>query len=258
MKNLEQAEELFINYTKQFDLENIRLKQKKQHSLRVRDISKKIAENLKLEEKDIQLATLIGLLHDIGRFEQFTRYGTFRDRESIDHGDLGVEILKKDNYIGEYVESEDDINIICLAIKNHNKYQIETGLNDRENQFCKIIRDADKIDIFYEASEIFYTENETEEINQSVINNEIISKIYEKELIDRNNLKEKGKLTQVLVMLAFLFDMNYVASYEIIYQEDYINKIFQRFYFKDEHTNMEMQKIQKFLKEYIKDKMQSL
>ena len=91
-----------------------------------------------------------------------------------------------------------------------------------------------------------------------MINNEIISKIYEKELIDRNNLKEKGKLTQVLVMLAFLFDMNYVASYEIIYQEDYINKIFQRFYFRDEHTNMEMQKIQKFLKEYIKDKMQSL
>ena len=120
MKNLEQAEELFINYTKQFDLENIRLKQKQKHSLRVRDISKKIAKNLKLEDKDIQLATLIGLLHDIGRFEQFTEYGTFRDRESVDHGDLGVEILKKDNYIQEYVKSEDDINIIYLAIKNHN------------------------------------------------------------------------------------------------------------------------------------------
>lgn len=258
MKNLEQAEELFINYTKQFDLENIRLKQKQKHSLRVRDISKKIAKNLKLEDKDIQLATLIGLLHDIGRFEQFTEYGTFRDRESVDHGDLGVEILKKDNYIGEYVESEDDINIIFLAIKNHNKYQIETGLNDRENQFCKIIRDADKIDIFYETSEIFYTKKEIEEIEQSEITDEILVKMYEKKPINRNQLKKKGKLTQVLVMLAFLFDMNYIASYEIIYQEDYINKIFQRFYFKDKHTKMEMQKIQAFLNQYIKDKISSL
>ena len=258
MKNLEQAEELFINYTKQFDLENIRLKQKQKHSLRVRDISKKIAKNLKLEDKDIQLATLIGLLHDIGRFEQFTEYGTFRDRESVDHGDLGVEILKKDNYIGEYVESEDDINIIFFAIKNHNKYQIETGLNDRENQFCKIIRDADKIDIFYETSEIFYTKKEIEEIEQSEITDEILVKMYEKKPINRNQLKKKGKLTQVLVMLAFLFDMNYIASYEIIYQEDYINKIFQRFDFKDKHTKMEMQKIQAFLNQYIKDKISSL
>ena len=177
MIDLEKAENEFIAYTKKFDLENKRLKGKQEHSLRVRDISKRIAENLQLDNKEIQLATLIGLLHDIARFEQYTQYGTFRDRESVDHGDLGVEILKKNDYMKKYIENEEDIHILYFAIKNHNKYQIETGLNDRENQFCKIIRDADKIDIFYEASEIFYTEKEIEEINQSIINDEIVAKL---------------------------------------------------------------------------------
>ena len=257
MIDLEKAENEFIEYTKKFDLENKRLKGKQEHSLRVRDISKKIAENLQLDNKEIQLATLIGLLHDIARFEQYTQYGTFRDRESVDHGDLGVEILKNNDYIKKYIENEEDIHILYLAIKNHNKYQIETGLNDRENQFCKIIRDADKIDIFYEASEIFYTEKEIEEINQSIINDEIVAKMYEKSLIDRNQFKKKEKLTEIFVFLAFLFDINYTASYQIIYQEAYINKIFQRFHFEDEHTKQEMQKLQAFLNQYVKDKIQN-
>ena len=37
--------------------------------------------------KEIELAGLIGLLHDIARFEQFTKYQTFNDRLSFDHGD---------------------------------------------------------------------------------------------------------------------------------------------------------------------------
>lgn len=255
MKNLEQAEELFINYTKQFDLENIRLKQKKQHSLRVRDISKKIAENLKLEEKDIQLATLIGLLHDIGRFEQFTRYGTFRDRESIDHGDLGVEILKKDNYIKKYIDDDKYINTIYIAIKNHNKYEIESGIDKNQELFCKIIRDADKIDIFYEATEIFYNEKEIDEINKSIIDDDIIDKIYKKKTINRNEVNEKERLIKVLVMLAFLFGINYKASFEIIHKEDYINKIFQRFNFENENTRNKMSEVQTFLNQYIEEKI---
>ena len=134
MIDLEKAENEFIEYTKKFDLENKRLKGKQEHSLRVRDISKKIAENLQLDNKEIQLATLIGLLHDIARFEQYTQYGTFRDRESVDHGDLGVEILKKNDYIKKYIENEEDIHILYLAIKNH-----KLKINDKGGvpQSCK-------------------------------------------------------------------------------------------------------------------------
>ncbi len=255
MVDLERAKNEFITYSQKYDLENTRLKIKQLHSLRVMEVSNKIAKGIELNEEEINIATLIGLLHDIARFEQFTQYGTFRDRESIDHGDFGVEILKKDDYIYKYIMDNKYIDIIYLAIKNHNKYQIENGLNPKQEMFCKIIRDADKIDILYETVNIFYKENEIEEINHSIVDDEILSKIYEKKTINRNDFKKRGKLISVLVMLAFLFDINYKTSFEMIYQENYINKIFQKFDFKDEHMKQKMKEIQVFLNQYIEEKI---
>ena len=254
MVDLERAKNEFITYSQKYDLENTRLKIKQLHSLRVMEVSNKIAKGIELNEEEINIATLIGLLHDIARFEQFTQYGTFRDRESIDHGDFGVEILKKDDYIYKYIMDNKYIDIIYLAIKNHNKYQIENGLNPKQEMFCKIIRDADKIDILYETVNIFYKENEIE-INHSIVDDEILSKIYEKKTINRNDFKKRGKLISVLVMLAFLFDINYKTSFEMIYQENYINKIFQKFDFKDEHMKQKMKEIQVFLNQYIEEKI---
>ncbi len=255
MIDLEKAENEFLKYIRKFDLENDNLKRKQLHSLRVMKVSNKIAKNLNLSDEEIQIATLIGLLHDIARFEQFTKYATFRDRDSIDHGDLAVEILKKDDYIKNYVDNETYIDIIYLAIKNHNKFKIENGCNPKQEMFCKIIRDADKVDIFYEASEIFYDDKEIQEINQSTIHEEIINKIYQKNLINRNEINEKGKLISVLIMLTFLFDINYKASFEIIQSENYINKIFERFHFEDAHTRNKMKEVQAFLNQYIEEKI---
>lgn len=255
MVDLDKAKNEFIKYSEKFNLENSRLKAKQLHSLRVMEVSNKIAKGLELKEEEIDIATLIGLLHDIARFEQFTQYGTFRDRESIDHGDFGVEILKKDDYICKYIMDAKYIDMIYLAIKNHNKYQIENGLDSKQEMFCKIIRDADKIDILYEIVNIFYKENDIEEMNHSIVNDEILSRIYEKKTINRNDFEERGKLISLLVMLAFLFDINYKTSFEMIYRENYINKIFQKFDFKDEHMKQKMKDIQVFLNQYIEEKI---
>jgi putative nucleotidyltransferase with HDIG domain len=40
------------------------------HTYHVADNARNIAEKLKLSKEDIELAELIGLLHDIGRFEE--------------------------------------------------------------------------------------------------------------------------------------------------------------------------------------------
>ena len=70
----------------------------------------------------------MGLLHDIARFEQYTRFQTFSDLKSIDHGDYGVEILKQNNYIRKFIDTDEYDNIIFKAIKNHNIFKIEDGL----------------------------------------------------------------------------------------------------------------------------------
>ena len=104
---------------------------------------------LNLDKENIELAKLIGLLHDIGRFEQIKQYNTFSDKDSIDHGKLGVEILFKQGKIRNFIKSAKYDEIIKKAILNHNRKEIEKGLNPKELLHSKIIRDADKIDILY-------------------------------------------------------------------------------------------------------------
>ena len=78
--DIEIAKNEFLNYTNSYDLSNFNIKRKVDHSLRVMELCKIIAENLNLDVEDIKLAELIGLLHDIGRFEQMKVYNTFNDR----------------------------------------------------------------------------------------------------------------------------------------------------------------------------------
>ena len=254
MIDIEKSKNEFIKYTQKFNLENNNIKRKQLHSLRVMNISNTIAKELNLSKEEIGIATIIGLLHDIGRFEQYTKFNnTFK--EIIDHGDLGEEILRKGKYIGKYINDDQYIDIVCIAIRNHNKYKIEEGLDKRQEMFCKIIRDADKVDILYEATEIFYSEKEIEEINKLLISQEIIEKINEKKQINKNELKQKGKIEKLLVILGFVFDINYRQSFEVIYKENYINKVFKRFNFKDEYTKKEMKKIQQLINGYIEEKI---
>lgn len=92
--DLEHAKDEFLNYTKKYDLSNENIKRKQLHSLRVMQISENIARSLNLNEEGVTLAMLIGLLHDIARFEQYTQYQTFKDFISFDHGDYALKILE--------------------------------------------------------------------------------------------------------------------------------------------------------------------
>lgn len=252
MIDLDKAEKEFIKYSERFNIQDSLLKRKQLHSLRVGDLSRQIAQKMKLSDEEIQIATLIGLLHDIARFEQFTKYGTFRDRESIDHGDLGVAILKKDDYIKTYIEDEKYKDIIYVAIKNHNKYKIEENLTDEELFFSKLIRDADKIDILYECISIFWKGKE-ESINQSILSNEMYEQFKKQKLIKIEKDRNYNTIDDMLITLAYTFDINFKESYKYIKEQDYINRIMQRFNFKNIETKEKVKELINLLNKYIEN-----
>ena len=249
--NLENAKKEFIKYTQKYDLQNEHIKGKQKHSLRVMEISKQIAEGLKLTKEETDLATLIGLLHDIARFEQYTKYGTFKDLQSIDHGDFGAEILRDD--IRKYIETNEFDNIIIKAVKNHNKFKIEEGLTSKEELFAKIIRDADKIDIFYESVEMFWKGKE-QEVENSIISEEIIQQI--KRLSQTKTRVGESPIDNIMRVIAFIFDVNFNASFQILKEEDYINKILNRYNFKDEYTKQKVEEIRIIANQYINQKLE--
>ena len=122
----------FINYTNNYcDYGNM-IDLKIKHTFRVMRLCEKLAKDLNLNDNEIYTAKLIGLLHDIGRFEQWKKYQTYRDLISIDHADFGIKILKKDNYIRKYIADDKYDNIILKSIKYHNKYRLPKNLTKKK------------------------------------------------------------------------------------------------------------------------------
>lgn len=245
--DIEKAKKEFIKYTNEYDTQNENISRKIGHSIRVMEISGEIAKDLNLDDEKIELAKLIGLLHDIARFEQWTRYQTFKDSISCDHGDLGVEILQKDNFIRRFIQDEKFDKIILIAIKNHNKYKIEENLTEDELLFSKIIRDADKLDIMYEGVEIFWNDKEErQKIEVSDITPEVYNEFVVEHIINRKY--NKLPADRIITFIAFIFDINYKYSFKIIKQEDYINQILNKFNFKHKEK---FEKIREIANKYI-------
>ena len=206
---------------------------------------------LKLSKEKIEIATLIGLLHDIARFEQYTRYHTFKDAESVDHGDLGVEILNKD--LHKYIDTDKYDELIKIAVKNHNKYKIEDGLTQEQKLFAKIIRDADKIDIFYEGVTMFWNGKE-ELVEGSLISPEVFKQIENKTQVKRE--VRQTPIDDVLSVLGFIFDINFFKSFEILKQEDYVNKMLNRYKMKDLESEKELEEIKSIANKYIEQRIE--
>lgn len=142
----------FHSYTSAFDRTNPRIALKVDHTLRVTDACERIASAEGFAPHDVELAWLVGLLHDIGRFEQVRRYDTFSDAQSVSHAELGAELLfEKDadgvRLIRRFVEDREDDEIIRSAVAHHSDLQLPEGLAERERALCDALRDADKIDI---------------------------------------------------------------------------------------------------------------
>ena len=70
MIDLEKIDKVFKEYVSNFDLNDIAIKRKYDHTLRVKNNCQKLAVSLKLNDEDTKLLILIGYLHDIGRFLQ--------------------------------------------------------------------------------------------------------------------------------------------------------------------------------------------
>lgn len=253
MIDIKKAEEEFKRYSSGYDMNESHIERKVRHTFRVEELCEKIAFSIGMNEEEINLAKLIGLLHDIARFEQYTIYKTYDDHKSIDHGNFGVKILEEKNNIREYIETDKYDNIILKAVEYHNKYSIGKDVNEEEELFCKIIRDADKLDIMYEATCEFW-KNEEKIIQKQELNSKVIEQFISKEVIDNRNSTQS--IDKIIRIIAFIFDLNFKESFKIIKDNNYIDKIIYRFDYELEKTKNQMEKVRNIANKYINNKLE--
>lgn len=251
MIDIENAKKELVNHVNELQIDNPRVQMKIGHIIRVAENCRKLATNLKLTDEQIQLAELIGLLHDIGRFEQYKILDKNK-KEKFDHGEAGVEVLKKDNYIRKYIEEDIYDDIIYTAVYEHNKYQLSEGLSQEKELFCKIIRDADKLDLIYEGAVIYWEEPERmKQVEEGRLSEKMLEDVYQTRLADgRNKISETD---QILRFASYVFDVNFSYSFKVLKENNYVSKMIDKFHYQIPETKDQMMKVKKIVNEYIMD-----
>ena len=263
----------FAGYTKDYDISDEKIKLKVEHTYRVAGLCDRIARSLGLAEEDIDLAWAIGMLHDIGRFDQVRQYGTFSDADSVDHAHYASELLFDKgmivDYFGSanpgiynYIENEntcsaglsESLGIIKKAVYNHSAYKIEEGLWEREVLFCNIIRDADKLDIFKVVNdtplEDIYSVDK-EEIPKAEVTNAVMQALREKHAVLRS--LKKTPADYIAAYIALVFELVFPESFYIAKEQGYLDKLLD-FKTDNQVTKQQFKEIRKITEEYIKEK----
>ncbi len=211
-----------------FLLKNVKLKEA--HSLRVCQNAACIADSEKLDNEGRYIAMTIALLHDTGRFEQITRYRTFKDSESEDHALLGLKVLRSAGVLSilPFVQQE----LILQAIEHHNKHKVPDGLDSRCLFHTRLVRDADKLDILSILSEN-YSRTSSSPISSldmglpdtSEYSHELLDDIFNGRVATINNIRTCNDLR--LARLSWVFDINFQSTMRLVADGGYIDIIAQ-------------------------------
>ena len=213
--DIDELKKEFTNFVSKYDMKNERIARKYNHSFRVMNKCLLIAKYLKLNQHDIDLSCVIGLLHDYARFEQATieKY----DDRVYDHGNEAVRMLFDEKEIEKYWTNIEDYSVIRDAIMYHNKRHIDSNISDKSKLFCKIIRDADKLDGF--ENKILKSDDSdvTPKIDEAFRNKKLAKKS------DRLSINDK-----VVFHIAMVFDINFKCSFIYLKENKLIEKIFNK------------------------------
>ena len=266
----------FAEYVRNYDPSDEKIKLKIDHTYRVAGLCQRIAESLGLSEPDVDIVWLLGMLHDIGRFEQIRRFGTFNDVQSVDHAEFGADLLFKEGLIRKFAEGyyeecelaepenqEDeqiiknnehhnkDTGLLEMAIRQHNKYRVKEDLTERQRMFCDILRDADKVDIFKVNAdipmEIIYDVT-TEELKNGVITKEVLESFYKKETVLKS--VRRSAVDHIVGHISLLFELVYKESYRQAKEQGYVYKLLN---FKSDvpEVNAEFDDMRKYVDEFL-------
>jgi len=206
---------------------HIRLKE--EHTARVCQEMRYILHGLKVRQADGLLAEAAALLHDVGRFEQFRRYRTYADPKSCDHGLLGCQVLCENGTLEGLDEPEK--KILLDAVRWHGAKTVPSELEERSSYFCKLVRDADKLDVlgllidnftrYYRDPKHF--DLEVEFADEPFVSPDVLKAVFSGQLVDYRQIRTLHDAQMVL--LGWVYDINFGPALVRILDKQYLDKI---------------------------------
>lgn len=198
---------------------------------------------------DVDLAKKLALLHDVGRFSQYQKYETFADILSEDHAALGVRVLKENSVLDDF--SSDQRALLFWCIEQHNKLHVPEEKPARWIKYLKLVKDADKLDVykvmidhfsqpnFREFSSLTHNLPEITEISPAVLNT-----ISSHTMVVADDVRSINDF--MCLILAWVYDLHFPRTRQIVRERGYIQALGQ--HLTDEiHRQQVLESLEQFL-----------
>jgi hypothetical protein len=232
-EQVEQFRRWFEEYVSRFygddDYVNIHIRLKQDHTKRTCEEILYLAGQLALDESQKYIAEVIALFHDIGRFPQFAKYRTYKDVLSVDHCHLGVEVLTQEGILG--CLRREERQWIETAVEHHGRMVLPADLRGQALLFAKLIRDADKLDIFRQVQEDYQGQGkspntcrlEVELPDEPWCSPDVLQALLNEEVLDYSRLRTLNDMR--LCQLAWVYDMNFPAALGRLCEQGFLEQI---------------------------------
>ena len=202
--------------------------------------------------EDQQLAELIALLHDIGRFQQLRLYNSFSP-DTMDHAAFGVQLLfeeKIDDH--RFIEDRSYDELIRVAIARHSDFRL--GRNSgRKNSFPRKndprCRQAGQLQS--EAGGFCGGYDRCPSGHAGEGQN--ISKVWES-CLRKEAVSSPDRITSVDYWVSYAaqyYDLNFKETWRIMKEKDYISRIIKRLEYKEKDTREKMEILEQQMNAYM-------
>lgn len=206
-----------------------RIEDVRAHSIRVATHIQLISKTVLPGEDEIRLAEVIALLHDLGRASLIARGTASPMNIQRDHAVLSAQLIQKMDF---YQKIPADMQAILLkSVESHNKLKLPKLDTEQQNIYSRLLRDADKLDIF-EYSYRYIKEKSGMQpimtfdlINSPEVSEKIIKAIMSGKTAAVEDMKTMNDYKLLLISMAF--DLNYKFTFRVISEKQYIQKIYE-------------------------------
>jgi putative nucleotidyltransferase with HDIG domain len=189
------------------------------HSHRVADDAASIAAELGWNEDLVRTGRAAGLLHDIGRFTQYSQFKTFLDAHSLNHGERGRAVLLEQALLDGCDPSE--TLAILAAVRHHNCRQLPEDLPPAALPVVRLVRDADKLDILHVIND-FVRNKRFDDYPEILLHVDIkgpatpalIRELSEKRTASYENLHSLADIN--LLRMTWVYSVNYLPTLRLM------------------------------------------
>jgi hypothetical protein len=180
-------------------------------------------------DEDRGVAEVIALYHDLGRASLIAQGTESPTNIQRNHAAVSVKLVQQMKF---YSKLTSDVQLIILkAIDCHSTYKLTKLDNEQQMLYARILRDADKLDI-YDSSYRYFKEKSG---IQPIITFDLVSQVDVSEKIIKSIMSGKTAMIEdmktmndyKLFLMSMAFDLNFKYTFRIMSEKQYVQKIYE-------------------------------